>query len=270
MFELVLFFGFFQLSFSNSTYPTCGDCWCIPDNNGTDPCPSPVPQTSWPEDEIEIYKSQKPLWIYSLNCNPYRNKNCTTFPRQDMLDVETAVCAFKYSIINEQESCTYYQMITYDSQESAEADGAIITHEGSCGLCSTSQDLAIYLTEDFASSGKICATKGLFNETAGLECYQEIGLTLECSKIWNYDGIYDGKVCLKPCLEDLSEPNNGPPPECQLNDCLQCDEDLAGPNFTSFAGRTRRRSGLISEIIRPCSSIAKITHDPCFNPTCDC
>lgn len=48
--------------------------------------------------------------------------------------------------------------------------------------------------EDFTSDGKICATKGLLNETEGLRCYMDIGLTYDCAKIWNYDGIYDGKV----------------------------------------------------------------------------
>lgn len=98
----------------------------------------------------------------------------------------------------------------------------------------------------------------------------QIGLTKECAKIWNYDGIYDGQVCGKVCATELKDPNNGPPPACTLNDCLQCDEDNAGPNFTSFAGRTRRRSGLLSEIVRPCNSIAHIDHDPCVNVNCQC
>lgn len=92
----------------------------------------------------------------------------------------------------------------------------------------------------------------------------DLGLTLECAKIWNYDGIYDGKICATACIGHLSDPNNGPAPSCQLNQCLQCDEDYAGPIFSSFGGRTRRRSGLLSEIIRSCSSITKITtHNPC-------
>ena len=117
--------------------------------------------------------------------------------------------------------------------------------------------------EDFTSAGKICATKGLFNDSAGLKCYEDIGLTHECAKIWNYDGIYDGEVCGDICVKNLQAPNNGPPPECALNDCLQCDEDKAGPVFSAFAGRTRRRSGLLSEIVRSCSSIAHIEHVPC-------
>ncbi len=98
----------------------------------------------------------------------------------------------------------------------------------------------------------------------------DIGLTLECARIWNYDGIFDGQACGKICSTELKDPNNGPPPACKLNNCLQCDETKAGPNFTLFAGRTRRRSGLRSEIVRPCSSIAQIDHTPCSDPSCGC
>ncbi|KAJ1406629.1 hypothetical protein B484DRAFT_319705, partial [Ochromonadaceae sp. CCMP2298] len=148
-----------------------------------------------------------------------------------------------------------YSMETFSSRADAERVGAVLTHEGSCGLCSTAQDLSIYLAQDFTDAGKKCATKGVLNEEAGLQCYMDLGLTLECSKIWNLDGIYDSKVCTTTCLGELQDPNNGPSPACQLNDCLQCDEDKAGPIFSAFGARTRRRSGLLSEIIRPCQSI---------------
>ncbi len=92
----------------------------------------------------------------------------------------------------------------------------------------------------------------------------DLGLTMECAKIWNYDGIYDGKVCGATCAGDVTAPNNGPAPACELNECLECDEEYAGPIFSSFGGRTRRRSGLQSEIIRPCDSVARIfQHVPC-------
>ena len=162
-------------------------------------------------------------------------------------------------------------MITYTNREDAEKDGGVVTHAGSCGLCSTAKDLSVYLAQDFTTAGKICATKGLFNEKKGLQCYMDLGLTEECAKIWNYDGIYDGSTCGKICAGDLSAPNNGPPPACELNECLQCDEDYAGPIFSSFGGRTRRRSGLKSEIVRPCSSVYRIfAHNPCGNPECGC
>ena len=60
-------------------------------------------------------------------------------------------------------------------------------------------------------------------------------------------------VTLLTLTAACSDTNNGPPPACALNDCLQCDEDEAGPVFKAVAGRTRRRSGLESAIARPCS-----------------
>lgn len=254
-------------------YPTCGDCFCIPGENGTAPCPKYwQPQTSFSTAMVESYKEQLPTSFYALNCNPYKTENCHTTPLQDYLEEESAVCAISYPILqNGEQSCTNYSMVTYKSSKDALNAGAYITHEGSCGVCSTTQDQALYLTQDFTDAGKKCATKGVLNEEAGLECYIELGLTYDCAKIWNYDGIYDGTTCATTCLGALSEPNNGPAPGCELNDCLQCDEDNAGPIFSTFAGRTRRRSGLLSEIIRPCESIARINvYDPCTNPLCGC
>jgi hypothetical protein len=192
-----------------------------------------------------------------------------------MVDVDGAVCAYIYAPSSPSSSCTgySYSMQTFASREVAEqaGPGVVVTHAGACGLCSTAADLAVYLIEDFTTAGKKCATKGLFNEATGLQCYMDLGLTLDCAKIWNYDGIYDGTVCGSTCAPYITAPNNGPPPACELNPCLECDEEYAGPLFSQFAARTRRRSGLMSEIIRNCSSVAQISHDPCSeNPYCSC
>ena len=178
-----------------------------------------------------------------------------------MLDVDEVVCAYLYT---DKDTCNEYSMITYPNRQEAIDANAKITHTGSCGLCSTTQDLALYLTQDFTEAGKICATKGVFNEQAGLDCYIDLGMTPNCAKIWNYDGLYDSQECGKICMGDITSPNNGPTPDCALSDCLQCDEVEAGPVFSAYGGRTRRRSGLLSEIIRDCDSIARIIdHRPC-------
>jgi hypothetical protein len=70
------------------------------------------------------------------------------------------------------------------------------------------------------------------------------------------------KICVVAKLEEWD--NNGPPPQCRLNECLQCDETVSGPLFQTIAGRTRRKSGLLSQIVRPCHSLQhNIRHDPC-------
>jgi len=250
---------------SEDVFPVCGGCWCVPDDGGTAVCPSSKPQTIYDDATITGFDNKVPQFIYSLDCNPYEDTNCTTSPKQDFLDLGTeAVCAFVYL---ENGDCSLYNLTTFSSRSSFDSDPrgmhSLLTHEGSCGLCSTAQDLAVYLREDFTTAGKKCASIGIVNETAGLLCYESIGLTPECSKVWNYDGIYDGAQCLVPCIHNLRAPNNGPPPACILNECLECDEVEAGPVFSAYGGRTRRRSGLLSEIVRNCSSIAEgVDHDP--------
>ncbi len=147
-----------SLTVSNAdTFPDCGTCWCVPGNGGLDPCPVDwQPQTEFNDTVIGIYKSQKPLTIFSLSCNPYDEANCTTSPPQQYLQVDSAVCGYKYSKSpNTQNTCTFYEMVTYPSIDDALLDGAVLTHSGSCGVCSTTQDLAIYLSKflpDFSAS----------------------------------------------------------------------------------------------------------------------
>ena len=49
----------------------------------------------------------------------------------------------------------------------------------------------------------------------------------------------------------------GCPQEDGLNACLRCDEDLCGPAFKKCAGANRRRSGIVSDIVRNDTSICK-------------
>lgn len=132
----------------------------------------------------------------------------------------------------------------------------------------------MYVGQDFTRGGKLCAAQGLLYEPLGLSCYMSLGLSQSCAQIWNYDGIYDGRYCMGTCLRHLFSANNGPAPKCELNSCLQCDEAYAGPIFKAVAGRTRRRSGLKSEIIRPCDAFHANkypVHAICdINPNCKC
>ncbi len=132
------------------TFPTCGTCWCVPDNNGLGACPDWSPQTTFSDAIIKSYKAQVPSSIYTLNCNPYKDSSCQTVPAQTMLDVDTAVCAFNYpKLSNNSDSCSTYSMTTYKDEQSAVDFGAILNHKGSCGVCSTTQDLAVYLSKLF-------------------------------------------------------------------------------------------------------------------------
>ncbi len=234
----------------------CGGCFCVPDDSGKGDCPSFVPETEFSPEIILAFQSKVLLNPFdNLSCNPYEDKGCATSPPQEELLNGEAVCAFKYVA----DDCNSYTMHTYRSASEAEADGAVVTHEKSCGLCSTAQDLSVYMANpDMTHEGKVCASKGLISSKWGKKCYMELGYTEACAEIWNYDGIFDGQQCKWTCLGSIfkGEPNNGPPPACEINSCLQCDEDEAGPLFKQFAGRTRRRSGLLSAIVRGCDDFA--------------
>jgi hypothetical protein len=139
----MILLGLFSLfDLARGQYPSCGECWCIPSNDGLGPCPSWQPQTEFSDEVIMQYKAEILTNPYKLYCNPYVDATCTTTPKQDMLDNENAVCAFKY----QDSSCQKYSLVTYSSREGAMQDNATVTHSGSCGLCSTATDLAIYLS----------------------------------------------------------------------------------------------------------------------------
>ena len=176
---------FLLLLFASSEYPTCGSCYCSTSSNGTGPCPIIMPDMSFSNETIDRYKTQRAIaGAFSLFCNPYEDASCTTTPPQpsNISDEASAVCAFQYS------SCVDYTLATFASRSEAQAAGAVVTHFGVCGLCSETADLAVYLRQDFTDAGKVCATRGLLDQQKGLECYQSLGLSLECAKIWNYDG----------------------------------------------------------------------------------
>jgi hypothetical protein len=126
-------------------FPMCGDCWCVPDDKGTAPCPPEKPQTEFSDVILSVYKAQVPVNAYQLYCNPYTDVDCQTTPVQEMIDNVDAVCAFHY--VDSNNTCSTYSLLTYSSRIEAENAGDILTHLGSCGLCSTTQDLAVYLSE---------------------------------------------------------------------------------------------------------------------------
>ena len=122
---------------------------------------------------------------------------------------------------------------------------------------------------DLTTPGKQCGLISVVNQTAGLQCWIGLGLTYGCAQINNFNAIYDQKACGAACATvPPGSPNNLPPPTCALNKCLQCDENKGDPTYKQWGGRSRRDTGLQSEIIRPCTSVAYLPiHDPCVTKT---
>ncbi len=153
-----------------------------------------------------------------------------------------------------------YHVQTHDTVASAEQADATITHHGACGLCSTLQDLAVYMAyPDLSGPVRDCAMLGLTGALVEVvDCLLELGFTEPCAQIWAYNSANTREQCLDVCLAALDEPYHLE--DGSLNDCIQCDEDLSGPVFKAVSGRTRRNSGLPTALCRPCDSVAPVVH----------
>jgi hypothetical protein len=192
---------------------------------------------------------------------------CETIPPQDVSLIalgEEAVCGIHYESFQYGICSLDYKLQSYASIQAAEQAGAFVTHAGACGACSTTQDLAAYLkSPDLTTEGSYCARQSILDFNRGKSCYMNLGMMDSYANIWVYNSLNTAEKCLPRCATTKTDPNNGPPRECTLNDCLQCDEDVSGPNLKQFAARTQRRSGLLSAIVRPCNALVPITQQAC-------
>lgn len=166
---------------------------------------------------------------------------------------------------------TEYNMTTYNSKDEMLEAGAEMTHWGACGACSTTQDLAVYVEyPDLTAKGQECGVRGLLNTTDGIECFEEVGYTRPCAEAWMFNVFNTRDHCFDVCVDFTffgDGVNNGPPPECRIANCLLCDEQMSGPIFQTEAARSRRRSGLLSKIARPCDVILIVDQKPPCNVT---
>lgn len=112
-------------------------------------------------------------------------------------------------------------MISYENEEAATAAGDFVTHTGSCGLCSTKQDLSIYMAfPDLTWPGKKCGMESLFSYEDAVQCFMDLGFTKPCSQIWVRDAMKTSESCKWTCFKEMFNSNNGPAPMCNINDCL--------------------------------------------------
>jgi hypothetical protein len=157
-----------------------------------------------------------------------------------------------------------YTLTTFASAADARARGGIVTHFGHCGVCSSLENLAVYiryndLTAPVRACGLRFGTDGGSDLDADVACLQDLGFDLPCAQAWAYDTLHTRQMCLSICLPTLSDPYNQP--DGALNPCIQCDEDESGPVFKAVAGRTRRNSGLPNAICRPCNEVRPLVHE---------
>jgi hypothetical protein len=256
---------------------TCGGCFCIPSETGI--CPlQDIPSNDFTQ-LIPAYQRltlMNPIALIDF-CDPYNDSECVTEPP---LDPTAGACVVAYDE-DADDVCTStgtssYRLLNYPgTADEAVTAGLDVTHAGPCGACSSLQDLAVYMerSADLRARSTICAIRGSTSAQDGVNCFINEGFTQQCAQVWYYNTKTTNEVCGSTCLLFVvsAEPNTGSAPECLLAECLQCDEDNAGPVFMQYAGRTRRTSGLLSSIVRPCADVALVVEHGlppvCVTPT---
>jgi hypothetical protein len=154
----------------------------------------------------------------------------------------------------------HYRLRTFTSAEAARAAGHAVTHEGTCGTCSTLQDLAVYLERpDLTAPVRRCGMR--LTRADALACLEGLGFSGPCAATWNANIENTKYACFFTCMLSWAEGDPATGPDGRLNPCLQCDEDRSGPVFKATAGRTRRNSGIQSSIPRPADQVAPVVHD---------
>ena len=152
---------------------------------------------------------------------------------------------------------THYRLATFGSAAEAGDLGYRVTHTGTCGACSTLQDLAVYLERpDLTAPVRRC---GMQPGTLG--CLEGLGFSHACAQIWNFNVQNTKRECFGVCMRSWMSSEASTTPDGRLNACLQCDEDRSGPVFKAVAGRTRRNSGIQSSIPRPDEQVSHVVHD---------
>ena len=252
----------------------CGDCFCIPSPG--EACPYELePNTNFTSFLPSLLEFE---WInpIALNCDPYLNE--TTCELEPAQSATGGACVIDFVSPVDGSACpanwTYSTRTFPGTLEEAQSQGLYTTHSGPCGACSSLQDLYVFMVQggNVRDEATQCGIRGLISPEDGAACFREFGFSDGCSSAWHYNTQTTQKFCLEPCSELFlkKKPTNGPPPECALDECIECDEIYAGPIFKKVAGRTRRSSSLLSGITRTCSELIPLVAqiDPCaaFTP----
>jgi hypothetical protein len=196
--------------------PVCGDCWCVPEAgvvNGECPAFGQGLCQTVPVEWAAQYRSMKlieegsDIFVFtagetegSPECFPFADAigPGESYPESQYPQCQfqagynnsEAVCAFSY--VNGQ-SCQgrEYRMNSFENAAAAEEAGAVVTHSGPCGACSSAADLAVRfetmggtLTEHAAICGvlhSVDPTSTIVDLTA---CFLKLGFTQECALLW--------------------------------------------------------------------------------------
>ena len=129
-------------------------------------------------------------------------------------------------------------MTKSEAQNFNSTGNVYLTHNYTCGVCSSLKDLKVFLTvTDLTNPVKNCILKSLFKfwlspedfRKEVSECFQEkVGFSEICSTIWQYNSQNTKEYCMRDCLwntEMLKLPNNMPTQRSFL-DKNHCDPEI--------------------------------------------
>jgi hypothetical protein len=250
--------------------------------------PEGIVDDALPDDIVETYSSfvlvVDPITLAaadgSADCYPFAdsaglldNYPESNYPQCEKPSSSDGVCAIQYTAAAEDPvSCPNrrYAIASYPSIEEAESAGAVVTHSGACGVCSNLEDFAMRLAnaDTIETTTVLCSVSyALSREFDTLvSCYQDkLHVTEECSKLWAHYSATNVGLCANECASSSSgEPVLiGPPPECELSECLQCSNSTFQADFDVLSGRTLVNSGITGRMARSCKEFFPVVHDPC-------
>jgi hypothetical protein len=211
---------------------------------------------SYPGGKIQSFRNTIINNPVQLAGDPYLAGNSRVTEPPGDHTVKTAVCGIRFVDADRKQ----YVIKTCLDEAEAARSGYAVTHRGYCGTCSTLSDLAVYLQRrDLTFAVRACSvgiTRGSI-----LSCLEKLGFSQPCALTWYYNIRNTTRHCLGACLLSWirREPLNRA--DGSLNGCIQCDEDMSGPIFKYYAGRTRRNSGIRSEIGRGRGELYPVVHD---------
>ena len=199
-------------------------------------------ENQWPEPTTNFYKNQTDTSLLEIN---------------KILADREVVCAIHYT----SEDLLDYILVQFPTRAAAEELGFIVTHQGPCGACSTLKDLSIYLSHDLTNQARSCGFWSFLTKRRTVKCLEKIGFTRQCALVWYYNIINTKEKCFRVCMKSWFKGEKNNKEDGSLNKCLQCDEDESGPLFKYYSGRTRRNSGIKSEIGRDDEEVYDIKQD---------
>jgi hypothetical protein len=159
---------------------------------------------------LTAFAAPKPTNAFpTLKCNPYKDPTC-----EQPGAGKNQVCGVVYS-----SDCEFYSIENFDDPTAAEVAGAAVLHTEGCGLCSTLQDVAVFMkTPDLRNEGETCTTKTLAKFNDGVQCFIDVGFTPPCADLWAKTTVATAAGCFGICFtsEATDSPSNGPWPSAGM------------------------------------------------------